>query len=813
MSLLQDVRFAIRLLVKDRWFTAVAALALALGIGVNAAVFTFVNAVLIRGLPFADPDRIVALGTTDARGRQFGVSRLDFQDWREAARSFSGLAMTQGAPVNVSDEGKAAEQFNGAYGSANLFELIGQKPILGRDFRPDDDRLGAEPVAILGNGIWKNRYGSDPSILGRAIKINSLVSTVVGVMPPDMKFPFNTDVWMPTAQLPVEMRDSKRNVRSFQAIGRLADGVRLGQARSEMTTIAARLAHDYPDTNKDMQAWIMNYIDRVNGGPIRVVFLALMGAVSFVLLIACANVANLLLARSAQRSREISVRVSLGASRWRIIRQLLVESVLLALAAGALGLVLAIFGVRWFDAVTQDVGKPYWIKFTMDGTVFAFFAAVCLGTGVVFGLAPALHISKTDINEVLKESGGRSGGGGRRARRWTSALIVVELALTLVLLAGAGFMMRSFLALYRLDLGIETSHLLTMRLYLPMTKYPKAEPRVALFEHLEERLHGVSAIQASAITTNLPLNGGLVRQLSIDGRPPSPDERPPEVTMLSISPGYFDTLGVRLARGRPFDAADGTTGHESAIVNQRFASMHFAGDDPIGRRITLVDATPGPQPSPPVPATIVGIAPTIRQRNFQDPDPDPVVYVPYRVEPPRFTTLVVRAQGEPSAITALVREEMRALEPDLPLFGIQTLDQNLAQQRWPFRVFGTMFAIFAVIALVLAAIGLYAVTAYSVTQRTQEVGIRMALGAQAPQVWWLFLKQSIWQLAIGLIIGIGGAFGVGRILQSLLVQTGTRDPVTLVTIVVVLVSVALVASFWPARRATRLDPCKALRYE
>jgi putative ABC transport system permease protein len=816
MTLWQDLRFAARLLIKDRWFTAVAAAALALGIGVNGAVFTFVNAILIRGLPFDEPDRIISLGGTDARGRPIGVSRLDFNDWREGSRAFSGLTLFLPASINVSDEGRAPEQFQGSYDSANMFQLIGQRPILGRDFRPEDDRPGAEPVVILGNGIWKNRYGSDSGILTRSIKVNSLVASVIGVMPPDMKFPFNNELWIPVSMLPPELRDSKRGVRSFQTLGRLAKGVTLAQARSEIETISGKLARDFPDTNKDFRPNLMTFNDRITGPQIRLIFLSLMGAVAFVLLIACANVANLLLGRATQRSREIAVRVSLGASRWRIVRQLLVESLLLSTLSGVLGLGLALIGIRMFDAVvTTDIGKPYWMKFTMDPIVFVFLAGVCLATGIVFGLAPALHVSKTDINEVLKEGGGRSGTGGPRARRWASALIVVEIALTLVLLAGAGFMMRSFLVLYRMDLGIETSHLLTMRLTLPLTKYPKPEPRTALYQHLEERLRGVSAIQSSALTSNPPMFGGFLRQLTVEGRPAPAGEHPPEVTVVSVSAGYFDTLGMRLVRGRSFNEIDGTPGHESAIVNQRFVAMHFPGEDPVGRQIRLVDTSPvrAYDASPPAAATIVGIVPTVRQRNFQEPDPDPVAYLPYRADPQRFVTLIVRAQSEPGTITPLVREEMRALEPDLPLFGIQTMDALMAQLRWSFRVFGSMFAIFAVIALLLSAVGLYAVTAYSVAQRTQEIGVRMALGAQPEQVLWLVLRRALVQLAIGLPIGIAGAFGVGRLLQILLVQTSSRDPLTIASIALLMFLVSVAACVWPARRATRLDPVSALRYE
>ena len=815
MTLWQDVRFAVRLLIKDRWFTLVAATALALGIGVNASVFTFVNAILIRGLPFDDPDRIIALGGLDARGRPIGVSRLDFIDIRDGARSFSGLALFMGTGINVSDEGRPPEMFQGSYNSANLFQLIGQRPILGRDFRPEDDRVGAEPVVILGNGIWKNRYGSDPAVLGRTVKVNSLVATVIGVMAPDMRFPFNGELWIPVSQLPPEQRDSKRNARNFQGMGRLAAGVTLEQARAEVQTISAKLTQDYPDTNKDVRPSLMTFNERVTGPQITLIFLSLMGAVVFVLLIACANVANLLLARSAQRTREIAVRVSLGASRWRIVRQLLVESVLLSTVSGVAGLGLAVIGIRMFDSVTADVGKPYWMKFTLDPIVFVFLAVVSVATGVLFGLAPALNVTKTDINEVMKEGGGRSGSGGMRARRWTGALIVAEVILTLVLLAGAGFMMRSFLALYRTDFGIDTSHLLTMRLNLPLTKYPRREPRGDLYRRLEERLRGVPGIQASALTTNAPLQGSLERQLLVDGRPETPGVPAPMVSLLGVSSGYFDALGLAMVRGRALNDVDGTEGHESAIVNQRFVAMHFAGEDPIGRRIRLVDGNPRPvDPSVTnLSAVIVGVVPTVRQRNFQEPDPDPVVYVPYRVDPQRFMTLLVRTRSDPASITPLVREEMRLLEPDLPLFGIQTLDKLLAQIRWPMRVFGSMFAIFAVIALVLSAVGLYAVTAYSVSQRTAEIGVRMALGAQAPQVLWLVLRRALVQLAIAVPIGIAGAFGVGRLLQVLLVQTSSRDPVTIGAIATLMILVSINACFWPARKATRLDPVRALRYE
>jgi predicted permease len=813
MNLLQDLRFAIRLLVKDRWFTATAATALALGIGVNATVFTFVNAVLIRGLPFDRPEQIVWLGSRDARGRDSGVSIKDFEDIRGASKSFSELALWGNYNVNLSEDDRAPEQFTGVYMTSTFMKVIGQRPVLGRDFTAEDDQPASPPTVIISHGLWKNRYGSSTAAIGRVLKINDQMMTVIGVMPEGFQFPTGVDLWMPFAQLAPGFRSEKRDVRTFSGIGRLNDSVSMTQAAAELATIGAGLQTQYPDTNKGIGPLIMNFNERFTGGPIRTVFLALMGAVAFVLLIACANVANLLLARSAHRAREISLRVAVGASRWRIVRQLLIESVLLAVVAGLFGLALAYVGVRLFDAATQDVGKPYWMVFSIDMSVFAFFAAVCLLTGVLFGLAPALHVSKTDLNDVLKE-GGRGNAGGVRARRWTGALIVIELALTLVLLAGAGLMMRSFLAMYSMNLGFDTAPLLTMRLTMPDRKYPTPEARRAFFDQIDERLRTVPGVQAGAMATALPLNGAPTRQIQIDGHePPADATQIPSVTAVFVGPHYWETLNITLAGGRDFDTMDGTPGREHAIINQRFAAMHFGNENPVGRRVRIANEQQGPQTVAPYWVTIVGVAPTIRQRNFQDPLPDPVLYLPLRGETPRTVYLIVRAPRDAAAQTAAVRDMVRRVDPDMPLFNIQTMDGFLARQRWPFRVFGSMFAIFALIALVLAAIGLYAVTAYSVTQRTQEVGIRMALGAEASQVRWLFVRGSLVHLAIGLTIGLAGALGVGTILKSVLVQTGPRDPATLATIVLVLVAVALMASYWPARRATKLDPLKALRYE
>ncbi len=810
-KILQDLRFAFRRLVKDRWFTVAAIAALALGIGANSAVFTLVNAVLLRGLPFDRPDRIMWIDTRDTRGRNFGVSLQDFEDWRRASRTFAGMTLVQSGNLAISGDDRVPESYPGGYISANAFDLIGVQPVVGRGFAAADDAPGAPAVVLISGDIWKSRYGADPSVIGKSIRVNALPATVIGIMPPGLKWPFQHEIWVPMSQLPPVFRARGRQGRGYVVYGRLADGATIEQSRSELTSISGQLAQQYQDTNKDITAAVNPFLDRVVGGGIKTIFWSLMGAVVFVLLIACSNVANLLLARAAHRSREIAVRVSLGASRWRIVRQLLVESVLLACISGVVGLAFAEVLIRWFDGETQNVGKPYWMTFNMDLSVFAFFGAVCVLTGIAFGLAPALHISKTNVNEVLKE-GGRSGTGGLRTRRWTAALVVIELTLTLVLLAGAGFMMRSFMNLYRIDAGIETSHLLTMNFLLPTRKYSNPQMRNNFLLRMEERLNTVDTVAGASVTNSLPMFGGAARQLAIEGKPAP--EKPQIVTVLDVGSRYFDAAGVSLIRGRPFDTVEGTPGREAAVVNQRLASMYFGNEDPIGRRIRLVDDSPGAAKAEW--ATIVGLAPNIRQRSSQeDPAPDPIVYIPYAQDPAFIgaAAIMVRGRSNPGALTPLLRKEIFALDPDLPLQNVRTMDENLTQIRWFSRVFGTMFSVFAGIAIVLSAVGLFAITAYSVTQRTQEIGVRMALGAQSREVRWLILRRGLIHLAFGLVFGLAGAFGVGRLLRNQLFQTGSADPLTLISITALLVLIAIVACLWPAWQATRLNPVAALRYE
>ena len=811
--MLQDLRTAIRAILKDRWLSAAAVFALALGIGVNATVFTLVNAVLIRGLPFQDSASLYVLGTqrlpVDGSPNLGSVSYQEVLDWRSQARSFVDMAAFTQMSANIADDRAMPEQQNAARVSENLFRLLGQQPLLGRDFMASDGQKGAERVVILGNGVWKNRYAADPNILGKGIRINGEPATIIGVMPPGMKFPTRAELW--TQIIPAA--ESPRNRREYAVAGRLRPGVSLAQAQTELSGIAARLAAEYPDTNKDVGAAMQTFNERYNGGPIRTVFLALQGAVGFVLLIACANVANLQLSRSIHRAREIAVRVALGATRWRIVRQLLVESVLLGFLGGALGLLIAVGGVRLFDAAVADVGKPYWIVFTMDYVVFGFLGTVCVLTGILFGTLPALQVSKTNVNELLKE-GGRGNAGSRRAGWLSGTMVVVELALTLVLLVGAGLMVRSFITLYTVDLGMATEQLMTMRMALPSTKYPNAEKRMAFYDQLTPKLASIPGAEAVAVTTGVPGFGGGSRRIEIEGRSvPSKWEDRPEVAATVVSPEFFRATGVEVVRGRPFAETDGAPGSEVLVVDQRFAAEHFPGEDPIGRRVKFPIREPSPKDPAPVWRTVVGISRTVEDL----PDPGQTrlagsLYIPYRQDPPAGAVLLVRSRLDPTAMMNAVRREVQLIDPDQPVFTVQTLDQMLAQATWPYRVFGSLFAIFALIALVLSAVGLYAVMAYSVTQRTNEIGVRMALGADRRRVSWLVMRRGLLQLSIGLTLGIGGALALSSVLTDLLAASvRPRDPLTFVSITVLLSVVAVAACLIPARRASRVDPLVALR--
>lgn len=805
-ALFEDLRFAWRMFAKSPGFTAVVIVALALGIGANTTVFTLVNAVLFKGLPFNEPDRIMHLtsGNPAEPRRTQGVSYPDLEDWRKQTKAFSGIAAYSGGTYNLADGAGAPERYFGNPITANTFGVIGQKPLIGRDFQPADEKPGAPPVVLLGFGAWKSRYGGDPGIIGRTVRINEEPTTIIGVMPEGMRFPTNADLWLPI----VPVRDyARRDNRPMDAFARLAPGFTLEQARAEMDTISARLRQSYPDTNKDMGIIVKPYNEEVNGGEIRVIFLALLGAVGFVLLIVCANVANLMMAKSVSRAREMSIRAALGASRWRIVRQMLTESVLLGFAGGALGLMIAIWAVQAFDRAVSATDKPYWIRFDMDFTVFAYLAAICIGTGILFGLVPALQVSRRDHNETLKD-GGRGHSGAARGKWLSGALVVVECALSLVLLAGAGLMMRSFLAMYGYGEEHDPRHVQVARISLPEAKYKDNSPLVQFEEKLLPRLAAVPGAASVALTTQLPLSGGYGWRYEVEGKPPVVDkDRMPAATGVVISPSYFQVIGVNMLRGRDFEITDGLPGKESVIVTKGFADRNWPGQDPLGKHIRL------PMPDRPAPwLTVVGVAPDVKQDVRRQAANSPVLFAPYRQDPVRFFSLVVRSNN-PTALISPIRAAVQELDSDLPVYYTMTLSEHFAKQRWPFRVFGTLFVCFAVIALVLATLGIYAVMAHGVSQRTQEIGVRLALGATSRSILALVLSRGVLQLAIGLTLGLAGAFGLTRVLSALLIGVSATDPLTFTTISVLLIAAGAMACIVPARRALRVDPINALRYE
>jgi len=801
----KDIQVAVRRLVQEPGFTAVVVIALALGIGVNTTVFTLVNAVLFRGLPFEEPDRVMYLSSNNlAKDRtNMRVSYPDFRDWSDQSKSFKGLAGFSETGSVLTDATAPPERYRNYRMTANAFPLIGQKALMGREFLPEDSSASATPVCILGHNIWENRYGRDAGIVGKTVRIDDRVATVVGVMPKGMKFPLNADLWTPLVPTGNFEKREERNVSVF---GRLADGVGLPAARKEMELIDHRLAATNPKADQGITTTIISYNDNFNGGQIHIVFLAMLGAVGFVLLIACANVANLLLARSLARNREFSIRAALGAGRWRIMRQLLVESVLLGLIGGVAGLFIAKWGVRAFDLAVANVDKPYWIDFRMDFTVFAYLLGICVLTGLLFGLAPAIQLSKTDLNSTLKE-GGRASSGGARSRYLSAFLVVTEVALSLVLLVGAGLMVRSFLNAYERTSGVRAERFLTMRVSLPASRYKDEPARTRFYEQLETRLRAVPGAESSALVTQLPMQGGYSWHFEVEGAPPAEEEKRPRSLALIASSEYFSTMGVPILRGRALNDVDGTASHNTVIVDQRFASKYWPGQDPIGRRLKVL--WEGERPW----WTVVGVSQDFRQSDLSEDKIEPVIYLPYRAKPMSDIAIVMRAAVPPTSLSSAARRVIQDLDSELPVFGVATLQEKLLQQQWAYRVFGSVFAIFALIALLLSSVGLYAVMAYSVSRRTQEIGVRLAMGASSRNIVGMVLAHGMQQLGIGLVLGLVGAFGLARVLKGLLVGVTPSDPITFVTISAILLVVGLLACWLPARAAMKLDPTIALRYE
>jgi predicted permease len=808
MSILEDVRFGLRTLSKNKGFTAVAVTALALGIGVNATVFSLSNAVLFKNLPFAHSDQVFYLVTTNPTKPHWWwtFSYPDYLVIRDQMKAFDGIGASKQVSANISDGTTSPAGYHGARITANTFAVLGQKPIVGRDFLPSDEQAGAAPVAILSYKVWENRYGKDLSIVGRTVRIDEEPTVIIGVMPARLDFPRETEVWKP--MIPNADYEKREN-RGLTVFGHIAKGASLRSATAESSTIMQRIAKEYPVTNKDVSAHAIDYNDFFTGeeGEIKTVFIAMLGAVGFVLLIACANVANLQLARAVSRTREISIRVALGAGRWRIIRQLLIESVMISIVGGAISLPLALWGIRLFDDTVTRTGKPPSLDFTMDFRAMMYLAAITIGTGILFGLAPALRLSKLDVNTALKD-GGRGSSGGGRGKYLSGLLVVVEMALAVVLLAGAGLMIRSFMNAYRSDLGINTANILNMEIDLPKANYGKVDQQKEFYDRLKTSIDAVPGVEISTVTTNLPLGGAWDFFYEIEGQPQPDARRRPTVDAIITMPDYFRVVGDQILAGRDFTKADGTPSALNIIVNRQCAESFWHGENAIGKRLRLYKKDVA-QPW----LTVVGIVPDIANQNQSRSKRPPMLYLPYGLETSNSMWLSARTSVPPSTLKQVFRRQVQAIDNDLPVQNLRTMEEQLEQQNWPYRVFGTLFAIFAAIALGLASVGLYAVIAHSVSQRTQEIGVRIALGARDGNILRLVFSQGMIQLAIGLIIGLAAAMAVTRVLKTLLVDVSPTDPATFVSVTLVLALAAGLGCLIPARRATRVDPIEALRHE
>jgi predicted permease len=806
MNLTQDLRFALRMIRKNPWFSAAIVVTLALGMGVNTTVFSPVNGVLYKPLPFPGGDRLVMVSADNvSRGRDsVNMSYADFRDYREAARSFDHLEAFTGEGMSLSERGNPPQRYPGMQISAGMFEMLRVAPILGRGFVARDEKAGAETVVLLGHGVWKDRYGKDPAVIGRTVRINEKPAVIVGVMPEGFKFPSNEDLWMaavPDAQL--ERRDNRR----FDLIGMLKEGNSIAGAQADLGVVAQRLQQRFPDSHKDHGIRVRTFHEVMNGGQIRLVFLLMLGAVGFVLLIACANVANMLLSRAVSRAREVSIRAAMGASRWRIIRQLLIESVVLALLGGVIGLFLARWGIYGFSLAVQNVGKPYWIDFSMDYTVFGYFAAIIVLSGIIFGIAPALQASKLDLNQALKE-GARSAGGARGGLL-TSVLVVFQFTLAVVLLSGAGLMMRSFLLAQEEFSYLNARQILHARVGLPSSRYPKAEDRQRFYEKVMTRLGSLPGAKVVSFASNPPGTGSSGWRFELEGQSIPEAERRPAAAGVVASKDYFRLLGIPVLRGREFEDNDGMPGKEAAIVRREFVTRHWPNQDPIGKRLRLFD----PNNQARAWMTVIGEVPGFRQNNPTNPNNDSQVFVPHRFESNSGMAILIRTQGPPAALAPALRSEVQQLDEDLPLFAVQSLEEEYQRSRWHWRVFGTLFLIFAVVALGMAAVGIYAVMTHATNRRTQEIGVRMALGAGFADIMRLVLRRGLLQLALGMVLGMGAALGVCQLMGRLLFKVSPRDPVTFVTVAAALGAVGLMACWMPARRAAKVDPMRALRCE
>jgi putative ABC transport system permease protein len=804
--MLKDIRYGLRSLLKHRTFTLISIVTLALGIGANTAIFTVVNAVVLRPLPYRDSDRLAMLWTTKDANLEQPFSFADYNDLKAQATSFSSLAAASPLWNFTLTGGSEPEPVQGFYVSASLFELLKVAPEKGRAFTADEDRAGGPPVVIISHALWQRRFGGDPNVVGKPLSMGGVSATVIGIMPEQFQFlEPAAELWLPLMQN--QFSASARQVRLLSVVGRLNDGVQAGEANAELASIARRLESAYPDSNSGVGARVVPLHDQVTG-KVRPALLLLFGAVGLVLLLACANIINLMLVRSAARKKEIAVRAALGAGRLRLLRQLLTESITLSLLGGAAGVVLGTWGVNALLAL-NPISIPSYNPVTVDLTVLGFTLVASVVTGIIFGLAPAWQSLRIDLNFALKE-GGRSAIAEPAQRRLSSLLVIAEMAMAVVLLIGAGLLLRSFAHLLDVKPGFTTENLLTMQLGLPNAAYQQPQKRIAFLQQLETNLKAAPEVSSVGFVTRLPLMSTLnnvTTFLEIEGRPLPPGERP-EIDFRRASTGYFQAMGIPLLSGRLVTEQDVTNNTHSVLINEAMAKRFWPGEDPVGKRISTVVAT-GQQTTW---QTIVGVVGNVRHLGL-DIEPRPEIYYHTNTYPPFGPVVVMRTTSDPSRLISIARAKVRELDRDVPISNVNTMEQlvarSVAQRRFGMFLLGA----FAILALLLAAIGIYGVVSYSVTQRTHEIGVRMALGANNSDVLKMVLRSGMSLALIGVTVGLAGAFGLTRLMARLLFEVTPTDVTTFALVSVGLVAVAFLACYVPARRAMKVDPLEALRYE
>ena len=803
-GILRDVRYGIRSLLKSPGLTLVATLALTLGIGLTTTMFSIVYGALMKGLPYPDGDRIMIIQRANpARGitRQNALPIQDYFDYKAQQHSFGDLATITSGTIYVSGEEKA-ERFDGSWISANTFDIVGVRPMLGRNFQAGEDTPSGEKVAILAYSTWRERYNGDANIIGKRIRVNGVPYSIVGVMPEGFAFPNNDKIWIPQQADPLA---TKRGQGLYlQVVGKLKPGVSMDQANVDVATIAKRLGAEYKESNEGFTASVQKFTDNYIGKEPRQLLFTMLGAVFFVLLIACANVANLLLDRAAHRTKEVGIRTALGASRSAVIRQFLAESLVLSLLATVFGIMVAYFGIALFNRAITVTQIPFFIDIRLHPQVLMFTIFVAFLTTLISGAIPAIQSSRADINEILKDE--TRGASSFRIGKISKALVVFEIALSCGLLVAAGLMIKSVTNMRTMDPGYSTANVFTARIGFPAA-YTDTVAEWRFFDQVLERVSALPSVQAASISSGLPAarQGFGGSNFAVEGQTYLKDKDYPNASQISVTPNFFATVKAPILQGRGFSDGDRVDALPVLIVNKAFAKKYFPNVDPVGKRIRM-----GGAKSTAPWSTIVGVTGDMFSGNQDNPF-TPAIFQPFAQARSSFVYIAARTAGPPLAITQGVREAVGALNADIPLYWVQPFEDAVAQALWFVRVFGAMFMIFGFVALFLASVGLYAVMSFSVSRRTREVGIRMALGAQGRDVVGMIFGQGLWQLGIGMAVGLTLALGISQLLKIVLFQVQPRDPVIFGGVAIVLIVVGLIACLVPARRATLVDPLVALR--